>query len=188
MTPPTLQSQLAALEVFSRDLPADLRRLMRERYIMGYEQYGDAWMGRDNLAEGKPEIADTLVYLFLALLDGEVGTLNMGRLRASLSESWMHLAALCKAAVKRQGGEAGEALEMPVRRGAAQGQLEEDQYGFTWGPLRVFRAASGTKLGYVVIVVAVDQEVEIRCSPKGRNLEARLGPRTYLEGNGPVCD
>ena len=101
MTPPTLPSQLAALEVFSRDLPADLRRLMRERYIMGYEQYGDAWVNRDNLAEVKPEIADAAVYLFQALLAGEVGTLNMGRLRASLSEGWMHLAALCKAAQGR---------------------------------------------------------------------------------------
>lgn len=102
MTAPSLAEQLAALDVFAKNLPAELHNLMRERYIMGYKQYGDAWLNRDNLAEGKPEIADTLVYLFQALLAGEVKHLNMGRLRASLSESWMHLSALQRAAAKRQ--------------------------------------------------------------------------------------
>ena len=64
---------------------------------MGYEQYGDAWADRDNLAESLPEIADALVYLFQAVLSGEVRTLNMGNARAALSDTWMHLTALQRA-------------------------------------------------------------------------------------------
>lgn len=99
---PPLEAQLAALEVFTRQLPAAMRAMVRERYIMGYEQYGDAWADRDNLAESLPEIADALVYLFQAVLTGEVRTLNMGNARAALSDTWMHLTALQRAAAKRQ--------------------------------------------------------------------------------------
>jgi hypothetical protein len=99
---PPLEAQLAALDAFTRTLPAAMRAMVRERYIMGYEQYGDAWADRDNLAESLPEIADALVYLFQAVLTGEVRTLNMGNARAALSDTWMHLTALQRAAAKRQ--------------------------------------------------------------------------------------
>lgn len=102
MTAPSLAEQLAALDAFTRTLPAAMRAMVRERYIMGYEQYGDAWADRDNLAESLPEIADALVYLFQAVLTGEVRTLNMGNARAALSDTWMHLTALQRAAAKRQ--------------------------------------------------------------------------------------
>jgi len=102
VTAPPLADQLAALEVFTRQLPAAMRAMVRERYIMGYEQYGDAWADRDNLAESLPEIADALVYLFQAVLTGEVRTLNMGNARAALSDTWMYLTALQRAAAKRQ--------------------------------------------------------------------------------------
>jgi len=102
VTAPSLAEQLAALDAFTRTLPAAMRAMVRERYIMGYEQYGDAWADRDNLAESLPEIADALVYLFQAVLTGEVRTLNMGNARAALSDTWMHLTALQRAAAKRQ--------------------------------------------------------------------------------------
>jgi len=102
VTAPSLAEQLAALDAFTRTLPAAMRAMVRERYIMGYKQYGDAWADRDNLAESLPEIADALVYLFQAVLTGEVRTLNMGNARAALSDTWMHLTALQRAAAKRQ--------------------------------------------------------------------------------------
>ena len=103
MTAPPLADQLAALDVFTRQLPASMRDLVRERYLMGYEQYGDTWAtGRDNLAEALPEIADALVYVFQAVMAGQVRLLDIGQTRNALSDTWMHLTALQRAAAKRQ--------------------------------------------------------------------------------------
>ena len=99
---PPLAEQIELLRLFTADLPPSLRELVLERYRMGYMQNGDAWLTRDNLAESLPEIADALVYLFQAVLTGEVRTLNMGNARAALSDTWMHLTALQRAAAKRQ--------------------------------------------------------------------------------------
>lgn len=60
-----------------------------------------------------------------------------------------------------------------------QDTLTEDRYGFTWGPMRVLRATSHERFGYVLIVGAGDQEVTIRCSPKGRKLECTCDERKY---------
>ena len=102
MTAPPLADQLAALDVFTRQLPASMRAMVRERYIMGYEQYGDAWADRDNLAEALPEIADALVYVFQAVMAGQVRLLDIGQTRNALSDTWMHYTALQRAAAKRQ--------------------------------------------------------------------------------------
>ena len=103
VTAPPLADQLAALDVFTRQLPASMRDLVRERYLMGYEQYGDTWAtGRDNLAEALPEIADALVYVFQAVMAGQVRLLDIGQTRNALSDTWMHYTALQRAAAKRQ--------------------------------------------------------------------------------------
>lgn len=91
---PSFEDQLAALDAFCEYLPARMRVMVRERYQMGYQQYGDAWATRDNLAECLPEIADVLVYLFQAVMRGQVSRSGSSGLRGSLSESWVHAVSL----------------------------------------------------------------------------------------------
>lgn len=91
---PPLDAQLAALDEFCEYLPADMRTLVRERFLIGYEQYGDAWADRDNLAEGNPELADTVVYAFFATQTGQVKAGDTWYLRGALLSAWRCMQAL----------------------------------------------------------------------------------------------
>jgi hypothetical protein len=86
---PPIDDQLAALDAFCEYLPAAMRRLVRKRYEMGYEQYGDAWASRDNLAELLPELADAVVYLFQAVMRGESRRERAECVMLSLAEAWI---------------------------------------------------------------------------------------------------
>lgn len=86
---PSFEDQLAALDAFCKYLPAQMRVMVRERYQMGFEQYGDAWATRDNLAECLPEIADALVYLFQAVMRGESRRERAECVMLSLAEAWI---------------------------------------------------------------------------------------------------
>jgi AcrR family transcriptional regulator len=86
---PPFDAQLAALDAFCEYLPAAMRRLVRERCQMGYEQYGDTWASRDNLAELLPELADAVVYLFQAVMRGESRRERAECVMLSLAEAWI---------------------------------------------------------------------------------------------------
>lgn len=88
---PPLDAQLAALDEFCEYLPADMRALVRERFLMGYDQYGDAWADRDNLAEAAPEIADAVVYTFQATLTGQLRTLYPTLILWPLQVAWRYI-------------------------------------------------------------------------------------------------
>ena len=57
---PALAELLARFDAFCEQA--------RGRLIAGHTQYGQAWRGRDNLAEALPEIEDAFAYLFFAWL------------------------------------------------------------------------------------------------------------------------
>jgi len=98
--PPAFSEQLELLHLFCADLPASLRELVLERYNVGYAQYGDAWVTRDNLAEAAPEIADAVVYIFQAVLAEQVRSKHTQRVRRAISDAWSHFLALCVGARK----------------------------------------------------------------------------------------
>ena len=99
---PPLAEQIELLRLFTADLPPSLRELVIERYRMGYMQYGDAWAGRDNLAEVPPELADALVYVFQAVMSEQVRLLDIEQTRNALSDTWMYFTAMQRAAQRRQ--------------------------------------------------------------------------------------
>lgn len=51
-------------------------------------------------------------------------------------------------------------------------QLEETKYGFRWGPLEVMRIVSDPKWGVVISLLTEGEEMEIRCTPKGKRMTA----------------
>lgn len=57
-------------------------------------------------------------------------------------------------------------------------ELEETKYGFRWGPLEVARLISDPKWGVVVTLMTDKEELEVRCSPKGKRMTVRVHPRT----------
>lgn len=50
--------------------------------------------------------------------------------------------------------------------------LEETKYGFRWGPLEVVRMVSDPKFGVVISLMTADEEMEVRCTPKGKRMTA----------------
>ena len=56
--------------------------------------------------------------------------------------------------------------------------LEETKYGFKWGPLEVMRLLSDDKLGVVISLCTEDEEMEVRCTPKGKRMTALTHKRT----------
>ena len=67
----TLEQQAEALAEATRYCLPEFRALCIERFILGHAQYGDAWAGRDNVAEALQEAADLANYAAMALLNGE---------------------------------------------------------------------------------------------------------------------
>lgn len=60
-------------------------------------------------------------------------------------------------------------------------KLEETKYGFRWGPIEIQRLMSDDKIGVVIAVMTETEEMEIRCTPKGKRMtaithERRLSP------------
>ena len=88
---PTLEEQLARLDAFCEYLPSGLKALVRERYQMGYQRYGDAWVDRDNLAEVAPEIADAVVYLFQYMLTKPYKLIYPSLILWPLQTAWRYL-------------------------------------------------------------------------------------------------
>jgi hypothetical protein len=103
---PPLAEQIELLRLFTADLPPSLRELVLERYRMGYVEYGDAWLTRDNLAEAQPEVADAIVYIFQAVISEQVRSKRTRRIRAALGTVWVYLSALCVGARKPEEAEA----------------------------------------------------------------------------------
>lgn len=56
-------------------------------------------------------------------------------------------------------------------------RLEETKYGFRWGPMEIQRLMSDDKIGVVISVMTDDDEMEIRCTPKGKRITAITHPR-----------
>lgn len=50
--------------------------------------------------------------------------------------------------------------------------LEETKYGFRWGPLEVVRMVSDPKFGVVISLLTDGEEMEVRCTPKGKRMTA----------------
>lgn len=88
---PTYPEQVAFLRLLAADLPPDMRDMVLARDAMGYQQYGDAWANRDNLAEAFPEIADAWVYIARAVLAEQVTATDTRRFRNSLAVAWLFL-------------------------------------------------------------------------------------------------
>jgi hypothetical protein len=48
--------------------------------------------------------------------------------------------------------------------------MRTTDYGFDFGPMKVERWISDPKYGYVLGITIGDRVIDIRCSPKGRNV------------------
>ena len=59
-------------------------------------------------------------------------------------------------------------------------KLEETKYGFRWGPLEVMRLISDPKWGVVISLMTDKDELEVRCSPKGKRMTTKIHPRITL--------
>lgn len=55
--------------------------------------------------------------------------------------------------------------------------LEETKYGFRWGPLEIMRMVSDPKFGVVISLMTETEEMEIRCTPKGKRMTVTTSER-----------